>query len=102
MKITTNKGFCMPKETVLSVRIDEDSKRDFDTFCSKVGLNASVAVNIFVQTVLRKRKIPFEIADEVDPFYSESNMRALQRSMKQAENGEIVVKTMAELEAMAE
>jgi DNA-damage-inducible protein J len=92
----------MPKETVLSVRIDEDSKRDFDTFCSKVGLNASVAVNIFVQTVLRKRKIPFEIADEVDPFYSESNMRALQRSMKQAENGEIVVKTMAELEAMEE
>ena len=55
----------MPKETVLSVRIDEDSKRDFDIFCSKVGLNASVAVNIFVQTVLRKRKIPFEIADEV-------------------------------------
>ena len=92
----------MPKETVLSVRIDEDSKRDFDIFCSKVGLNASVAVNIFVQTVLRKRKIPFEIADEVDPFYSESNMWALQRSMKQAENGEIVVKTMAELEAMEE
>jgi len=92
----------MPKETVLSVRIDEDSKRDFDTFCSKVGLNASVAVNIFIQTVLRRRKIPFDIADEVDPFYSESNMRALQRSMKQAENGEIVVKTMAELEAMEE
>jgi len=92
----------MPKETVLSVRIDEDSKREFDTFCSKVGLNASVAVNIFVQTVLRKRKIPFEIADEVDPFYSEGNMRALQRSMRQAENGEIVVKTMAELEMMEE
>ena len=90
----------MPKETVLSVRIDEDSKIDFDTFCSKVGLNASVAVNIFVQTVLRRRKIPFEITDEIDPFYSESNMRALQKSMKQAENGEIVVKTMAELEAM--
>ena len=92
----------MPKETVLSVRIDEDSKRDFDTFCSNVGLNASVAVNIFVQTVLRKRKIPFEITDETDPFFSESNMRALQKSMKQAENGEIVVKTMAELEAMEE
>jgi len=90
----------MPKETVLSVRIDEDSKREFDTFCSNVGLNASVAVNIFVQTVLRNRKIPFEISDETDPFYSESNMRALRKSMKQAENGEIVVKTMAELEAM--
>jgi len=90
----------MPKETVLSVRIDEDSKRDFDTFCSNVGLNASVAVNIFVQTVLRNRKIPFEITDETDPFYSENNMRALQKSIKQAENGEVVVKTMAELEAM--
>ena len=86
----------------ISVRIDEDSKRDFDIFCSKVGLNASVAVNVFVQTVLRKRKIPFEITDETDPFYSDSNMRALQRSIKQAENGEIVVKTMAELEAMEE
>jgi DNA-damage-inducible protein J len=90
----------MPKETVLSVRIDEDIKRDFDTFFSKLGLNASVAVNIFVQTVLRKRKIPFEITDETDPFYSESNMQALQKSMKQAENGEIVIKTITELEAM--
>jgi len=90
----------MPKETVMSVLIDEDSKKEFDAFCLKVGLNASVAVNMFVKKVLSNRKIPFEITDETDPFYSESNMRALEKSIKQAENGEIVVKTMEELEAM--
>lgn len=87
-------------QTTLNVRMDEDIKREFDTFCSKVGLNTSVAVNMFARAVLRERKIPFEITDETDPFYSESNMRALRKSIAQAERGEIVVKTMEELEAM--
>jgi len=88
-------------QTTLNVRIDEDIKKEFDAFCLKVGLNASVAVNMFARAVLRERKIPFEITDETDPFYSESNKRALRKSIKQAENGEIIVKTMDELEAMA-
>ena len=36
-----------------------------------------------------------------DPFYSESNMRALRESGEQFRTGRVVVKTMAELEAMA-
>jgi len=87
-------------QAVLNVRMDENIKKEFDAFCRKAGFNASVAVNMFARAVLRERKIPFEITDETDPFYSESNMRALRKSMAQAENGEIVVKTMEELEAM--
>ena len=89
-------------QTTLNVRIDEDIKREFDAFCVRAGLNTSVAVNMFARAVLRERKIPFEITDETDPFYSESNIRALRKSIKQAENGEIVVKTMEELEALVE
>jgi len=44
-------------------------------------LNTSVAVNMFARAVLRERKIPFEITDETDPFYSESNMRVLLQSI---------------------
>lgn len=49
-------------QTTLNVRMDEDVKRQFDAFCADVGLNASVAVNLFVKTVIRERRIPFEIA----------------------------------------
>jgi DNA-damage-inducible protein J len=87
-------------QTTLNVRMDEDIKKEFDAFCYKVGLNTSVAVNMFARAVLRERKIPFAITDETDPFYSESNMRALRKSIAQAEKGEVVIKTMEELEAM--
>jgi DNA-damage-inducible protein J len=41
--------------------MDEDLKRRFDSFCAEVGMNASVAVNLFVKTVIREQRIPFEI-----------------------------------------
>ena len=49
-------------QTTLSVRMDEQVKKQFDEFCNEVGMNASVAVNIFAKAVLRERKIPFEIS----------------------------------------
>ena len=88
-------------QVTLHVRMDENIKKEFDNFCSKVGLNASVAVNMFARAVLRERKIPFEITDEIDPFYSEANIARLKKSIAQAERGEVVVKTLAELEEMA-
>ena len=48
-------------QTTLSVRMDEDLKRRFDAFCAEVGLNASTAINLFVKTVVRESRIPFEI-----------------------------------------
>lgn len=48
-------------QTTLNVRMDEDIKRRFDSFCADVGMNASVAVNLFVKTVIREQRIPFEI-----------------------------------------
>lgn len=38
----------------------------------------------------------------IDPFYSESNMERLHHSFRQAEEGKLVVKTMEELEELAE
>lgn len=89
-------------QTTLSVRMDEDVKKQFDAFCTAVGMNASVAVNLFAKAVLREKRIPFEISVEADPFYSESNRRHLRRSMEQLEKGEVIVKTMEELEKMAD
>ena len=55
------------------------------------------------KTVLRLRKIPFIIeAPEEDPFYSETNMAQLRKSEQQLKEGKVVIKTMNELEAMAD
>ena len=60
-------------QVTLSVRMDEEVKRLFDSFCAEVGMNASVAVNLFAKTVIRERRIPFEIAAPAEPFFCSSS-----------------------------
>ncbi|MEI7885704.1 MAG: type II toxin-antitoxin system RelB/DinJ family antitoxin [Clostridia bacterium] len=88
-------------QTTLSIRMDENVKKQFDAFCSEVGMNTSVAINIFAKAVLRERKIPFEIAVNDDPFYCEANLTRLKKSINQLNDGKFVTKTMDELEEMA-
>lgn len=70
-------------QTTLSIRIDTDDKRRFEAFCRETGMNVSVAVNMFVKSVLREQRLPFEIT--TDPFYSEANMERLKKSIAQME-----------------
>ena len=72
--------------STLTARVDENDKSDFDTFCSSVGLTASAAINIYVKTVLRERRIPFEIKQE-DPFFSSENQAYISKSVKELRAG---------------
>ena len=58
----------------------------------------------FTRTVVRQRKIPFEITAENDPFYGESNAKILKESIEQMEQHpeRNVVKTLEELEELAD
>ena len=69
----------------LSVRIDEKDKKNFELFCSETGMNVSVAINMFIKSVLREHKLPFEI--KTDPFYSENNIKYLEKIVADIENG---------------
>ena len=75
-------------QATLSIRMDATVKKQFDAFCSEVGMNTSVAVNLFAKAVLRERKIPFEIAAIDDPFYSESNQMRLKKSITSLNAGQ--------------
>ena len=66
--------------TTLTARVDQKDKADFDKFCSNVGLNTSTAINLFVKAVLREKRIPFEIAQAPDPFFSEANIAYVKKS----------------------
>ena len=70
-------------QTTLNVRIDEKLKSDLEDFCSNVGMNISVAVNMFAKAVVREQRLPFEVA--IDPFYSKANQERLRRSIAQME-----------------
>lgn len=72
-------------QTTLNVRMDEDVKRRFDDFCADVGMNASVAVNLFVKTVIREQCIPFLIT--TNSIWSEENQAILRRSIAQLDAG---------------
>ena len=72
-------------QSIMSVRVDDDIKKGFDKFCEDVGMNASVAVNMFIRATLRENRLPFDVSSVSDPFYSEANMQRLRKSMVQME-----------------
>ena len=68
-------------QVILSIRMDENVKKQFDAICSEVGISTSAAINLFVKTVLRDGKIPFEISVKDDPFYNNVNKVRLRKSI---------------------
>jgi len=48
-------------QSILSVRLSNEDKRQFEEFCLQTGMNVSVCVNMFVKAVLRERRLPFEV-----------------------------------------
>ena len=55
-------------DTTISIRVDEDTKRRFEEFCADVGLNMSVAVNMFIRASLKEQRIPFAIESSNSPY----------------------------------
>ena len=85
-------------QTLVNFRIDENTKREMEQVCDELGMNVTTALNIFIKKMIRERRIPFDVS--IDPFYSESNIKALEESKRELEKGNVVVKTLEELEAM--
>ena len=69
----------------MSFCYNENDKKSFEVFCNETGMNVSVAINMFIKTVLREHKLPFEI--KADPFYSKSNMSYLENIVKDINDG---------------
>lgn len=46
-------------QAVLSVRMDEETKRAFVDFCDQIGMSVSTAINMFARQTLREQRLPF-------------------------------------------
>ena len=74
----------------ISFRIDTDIKNNAEKALKEMGLTMSAAITIFLVKVGREKRIPFEI--NTDPFYGKSNILALEKRIKDIENGISVLK----------
>lgn len=84
----------------INIRIDDNLKEKAEILFEELGLNMSTAFNIFIRQSIRQGGIPFEITTQIDPFYSESNMRTLIESIKEADESKFVSKSIEELKEM--
>lgn len=85
-------------QATITARVDERDKANFDAFCSNVGLNTSTAINLFVKAVLRENRIPFEIVQASDPFFSEENMNYVKKSVRELQSGKGTLHELIEVD----
>ena len=86
----------------ISVHIEDADCDDLDSLLKGMGLSRQAFYESCTKAALRLRRLPFPLEAPEDPFYSEANKARLRRSFRQAEEGKLIRKTMAQLEAMAE
>ena len=53
-------------QTAMTVRVDNNTKKQFDALCEQFGMSVNAAVNVFINAVVRTRSIPFEISAKED------------------------------------
>ncbi len=84
------------KTAVVQTRIDSALKHEADAFFESIGMDTTTAIRIFLKQTLIRHKIPFEIIQD-DSFYSEENMKALEHSKLQMENGQHSIHELVEV-----
>jgi DNA-damage-inducible protein J len=80
----------------INIRVDEKLKEKAESLFEDFGMNTTTAINVFLRAVVRERKIPFDIAAS-EPFYSESNMKHLKKSIDQLNEGKGKIHDIAEV-----
>lgn len=70
-------------QTTMSIRVDSNLKQRFDVLCDEFGLSNTSALMLFIKTVVRECRIPFEIKTE---SIEESRKKALQAFEKMRED----------------
>lgn len=70
----------------ISFRVDDEIKKKAERTFDDIGISMSTAINIYLKTVVRENRIPFELS--ADPFYSDENMSRLRESIRQVRDGE--------------
>lgn len=69
--------------TTISVRTDEETKRQAEELFNELGLNMSTAINMFMKQALRERRIPFTVGR---PYPNATTITAIEEGRRLAQN----------------
>ncbi len=72
-------------QATISIRVDQSLKKKFDLLCEAFGLSATAAFNIFMRTVVREKRIPFEIRADNTDVVRQKALKAFESMRKTAE-----------------
>lgn len=75
----------MAQTVNVNFRMDAELKQSMEQACSELGMTMTTAFTIFAKKVSREKRIPFDVS--VDPFYSERNMRYLEKLAQDVSEG---------------
>ncbi len=67
------------KNVNVTLRVDEDLKRQADALFSELGMNLTTAFNIFLRQSVREQQIPFRVSKNVPNAITLAAMDASER-----------------------
>ena len=62
----------------LTIKLDNETKKEFNEFCEEIGINMTTAINMFIKKVVREQRIPFDLSLNKKPNIE--TLQALQES----------------------
>ena len=74
-------------QTMVNFRMDEELKKNMEQACKDMGMSMTTAFTVFATKVSKERRIPFEVAADPDPFFSDTNMVRLKAAIADARAG---------------
>ena len=75
-------------QATISIRLDEDLKRRVEVLADTFGMNLTTLIAVFLKTVEREHRIPFEITARDDLFFTHPvNRRYLDEAFSQYRAG---------------
>lgn len=85
-------------QQAMTVRLDSQMKAQFDALCEQFGMSANTAINLFVNKVVRSKRIPFIIdaVDEKDTV-REYAIKAIESMQNRAQEAGVSEMTLDEI-----
>lgn len=87
-------------QTSMTLRVDNSLKKNFDTLCEEFGFTTTAAITVFMKTVVRERKIPFEIKAASKDEINAKGWEGILKMGKQAEEAGIQNMSLEEINAV--
>lgn len=87
-------------QTSMTLRVDNSLKKNFDNLCEEFGFTTTAAITVFMKTVVRERKIPFEIKASSKDEINTKGREAILKMGKQAKEAGIQDMSLEEINAI--